>query len=212
MKATTVLTLVALAALSSAGEVTLKISGSAGLKGTATLVNKLQQDGTKYVRMQMELRSTDGQIANVLQESVYDKNGLPVRMIQNTEAKGTKSQKIVASFGTGSVRLRVTDGPRTSDETLMIPTGTNIAAKYEFWFVRDKVAPGGKSTYYRFDLQTTKWERTEVVYHGQRQLNIGGKTVSAHLIEIGDTKAYVDDAGDPWRVEMPGIVLERISA
>ncbi len=198
-------------ALSCAGEVTLKISGASGLKGTAKLTNKIQEDGSKYVRMEMELRSTDGQIANVLQESVYDKAGMPVRMIQNTESKGAKTQKIVANFERGNVRLRVTDGSKSSDETLLIPAGISPAAKYEFWFVRDKVSPGGRTSYYRFDLQTTKWERIEVVFQGVRQITVEGKSVKANLIEIGEIKADVDDSGDPWRIEMPGIVLERSS-
>jgi hypothetical protein len=211
MRRTFALALSLASALACAGEVTLKISGSSGLKGTAKLVNKLQDDGSKYVRMEMELRSTDGQIANVLQESVYDKSGMPVRMIQNTESKGAKSQKIVANFERGNVRLRVTDGGKSSDETLLIPAGVNPAARYEFWFVRDKVAPGGKTSYYRFDLQTTKWERIEVVYHGVRQITVEGKAVSANLIEMGEIKAYVDAVGDPWRIEMPGTILERTS-
>lgn len=211
MKSCFAIGLALLSTLACAGEVNLKISGSAGLKGSAKLTNKLQEDGSKYVRMEMELRSTDGQIANVMQESVYDKNGMPVRMIQNTESKGAKTQKIVANFSLGSVRVRVTDGGKSREESLSIPAGTNPMAKYEFWFVRDKVLPGGKTSYYRFDLQTTKWERVEVVFHGVRQITVEGKTVNANLIELGETKAYVDDAGDPWRIEMPGIVLERTS-
>lgn len=198
-----------LAASAYCGEVTLKISGSSGLKGTAKLVNKLQEDGSKYVRMEMELRSTDGQIANVLQESVYDKTGMPVRMIQQTGAKGSKTQRLVANFSMGTVRLRANDGNKTSDETLPIPPGTNPVAKYEFWFIRDKVEAGGTTMYFRFDLQTAKWERVDVVFVGVRQITVDGKTVKANLIQVGDTKAYVDDAGDPWRVEMPGVTLER---
>lgn len=209
MKTIAAAVLLAFVALANAGEVTLKIGGSAGLKGTAKLTNKLQEDGSKYVRMEMELRSTDGQIATVLQESVYDKSGMPVRMIQNTESKGAKTQKIVATFSLGSVRIKVTDDGKSRDETLAIPTGISVTAKYEFWFVRDKVAPGGKTSYHRFDLQTTEWERVEVTYHGTRTITLDGKQVKSHLIELGDTRAYVDDAGDPYRIEMPGIVLER---
>jgi hypothetical protein len=211
MKIFALAALTATATLALAGEVTLKIGGTAGLKGTAKLTNKLQEDGSKYVRMEMELRSADGQIATVLQESVYDKTGMPVRMIQNTESKGAKTQKIVASFSLGSVHIRVTDDGKSRDESLTIPAGISITAKYEFWFVRDKPAPGGKTAYHRFDLQTTKWERVEVVYHGTRTITVDGKTVKAHLIELGDTRAYVDDAGDPYRIEMPGILLERTS-
>lgn len=192
-----------------AGEVTMRIGGSSGLTGTAKVVNKLQEDGSKYVRMEMELHSTDGQIVNVLQESVYDKTGMPVRMIQNTTTAGGKDQKIVAVFSTGTVKVRATNGSDTSEETLAIPAGTNPLAKFEFWFIRDKIVAGGKTGYSRFDLQTTKWERVEAVYNGTKQITVGGKTVKAHFVEIAGAKAYVDDAGDPLRVEMQGIVLER---
>ena len=194
-----------------AGEVNMKISGSAGLTGTAKVVNKLQEDGSKYVRMEMELRSTDGQIVNVLQESVYDKTGMPVRMIQNTTTAGGKDQRIVAVFTGGTVKIKATEGGKTSEETLAIPAGTNPLAKFEFWFVRDKIVAGGKTAYSRFDLQTTKWERVEAIYHGTKQITVAGKSVKANLVEIAGAKAYVDDAGDPLRVEMQGIVLERTS-
>ena len=211
MRHPVVLGLFLLAAASYAGEVSMRISGSAGLTGSAKVVNKLQEDGSKYVRMEMELRSTDGQIVNVLQESVYDKAGMPVRMIQNTTAAGSKEQKIVAMFSGGSVRLRVTLGEKTEEETIQIPAGTNPMAKFEFWFIRDKVTAGGKTAYSRFDLQTNKWERVEATYHGTREIKINGKPVKANLVEVAGAKAYVDDQGDPLRVEMQGIVLERVS-
>ena len=211
MKRLAVLTLALFSALCLAGEVELKISGSSGLRGTAKLVNKLQEDGSKYVRMEMEMRSTNGQIVNVLQESVYDKRGMPVRMIQNTSTVGGTTQKIVATFDLLSVRVKATEGSRSNDETLTMPAGTNPHAKYEFWFIRDKIAPGGTTSYSRFDLQTLKWERVEAVYRGTKQITVGGKSVTAHLVEIGGAKAYVDGAGDPWRVEMEGVVLERTS-
>jgi hypothetical protein len=194
------------------GEVSMRISGAAGLTGKAKVVNKLQEDGSKYVLMEMELRSTDGQIVNVLQESVYDKAGMPVRMIQNTSTAGGKEQKIVAVFSGGSVKLRVTVGDKNTEETLQIPAGTNPFAKFEFWFIRDKVTAGGKTGYSRFDLQTSKWERVEATYHGVRDIKVDGKAVKANLVEIGGAKAYVDDKGDPLRVEMQGIVLERVSS
>jgi hypothetical protein len=211
MKRLFVLALAFASALCSAGEVELKITGTSGLRGTAKLVNKIQEDGSKYVRMEMEMRSTTGQIVNVLQESVYDKRGKPVRMIQNTSTVGGSTQKIVATFELASVKVKATEGSRTSDETLSMPAGTNPHAKYEFWFIRDKIAAGGSTTYSRFDLQTLKWERVEAVYRGTKQITVAGKSVKAHLVEIGGAKAYVDDAGDPWRVEMDGVVLERTS-
>lgn len=211
MRRTLIFLLMSSCALAHAGEVKLRISGSSGLTGTAHLVNKLQSDGTKYVLMEMELHSTDGQIVNVTQESVYDRSGMPVRMIQNTDTKGGKSQKIVATFEAGSVRVRVTDDGKVHEDTMVVPPGTTPMAKYEFWFLRDKIAPGGKTAYSRFDLQTLKWERVEAFFGGTRDLKVGTKTVKANYVTIGSARAWVDDQGDPWRVEMEGIVLERVS-
>jgi len=209
MRLLAALALTTLAITALAGEVKMKIGGSSGLTGSATVVNKLQEDGSKYVRMQMELRSTDGQIVNVMQESVYDRTGMPVRMIQNTSTAEGRDQRIVAVFSAGTVKIRATTGGDTKEETLSIPAGTNPLAKFEFWFIRDKIAAGGKTGYSRFDLQTTKWERVEAVYHGTKQITVAGKSVKANFVEIAGAKAYVDDAGDPLRVEMEGITLER---
>lgn len=211
MRHPVVLGLLLFAVASYAGEVSMRISGAAGLTGTAKVVNKLQEDGSKYVRMEMELRSTDGQIVNVLQESVYDKTGMPVRMIQNTNSAGGKDQRIIAMFTGGTVKLRITNGDKTDEQTLDVPQGTNPMARFEFWFIRDKITAGGKTSYSRFDLQTAKWEKVEATYHGTREIKVGAKTVKANLVEIAGAKAYVDDTGDPIRVELQGIVLERIS-
>lgn len=151
------LTVLAIAAVASADEVKLTISGPSGLKGSATVINKIQKDGSKYVRLSMELRATTGQIVNILQESVYDKNGRPVRKIQTTDTKGGVQQKIVVEFEIGKVRVRATQNGKTVNTTVNVPIGKNINANSEFWFVRDKIKVGGKSTYWRFDLQTLQW-------------------------------------------------------
>lgn len=199
------------AAAAVADEVKMTISGSAGLKGTATIVNKIQKDGSKYIQLSMELRSMTGQIVNVLQESVYDKTGRPVRKIQTTDTKGGARQEIVAIFERGEVRVRSTQDGKTTRSSVYIPMGKNINAKSEFWFVRDKVPAGGKSTYMRFDLMTSKWVEETAVYKGTREIRVGGKRVTAHLVEMGEVKAYVDDKGDPWRLELEGILLERVT-
>ena len=194
-----------------ADEVKMTISGSAGRTGSATIVNRIQKDGSKYVQLSMELRSTSGQIVNIVQESVYDKTGRPIRKIQTTDTKGGVRQEIVAQFENGKVRVRATQNGKTTRSTVFVPTGKSINAKSEFWFVRDKVPAGGKTTYMRFDLQTMDWVEETAVYRGTREIRVGGKKVKAHLIEMGDVKAYVDDRGDPWRVVMEGVLMERVT-
>lgn len=205
------LTVLAIATAASADDVKLSISGPSGLKGSATVVNKIQKDGSKYVRLSMELRATTGQIVNILQESVYDKNGRPVRKIQTTDTKGGVQQMIVVEFEIGKVRVRATQNGKTVNTTVNVPIGKNINAKSEFWFVRDKIKAGAKSTYWRFDLQTLQWVEETAIYRGLREISIGGKKIKAHLVELGSIKAFSDDKGDPWRLEMEGVVMERVA-
>lgn len=194
-----------------AGEVKLSVKADGGLTGTATLVNKVLDDGSKYVRLSMELVS-GGQQVTVMQESTYDKTGRPVRKIQVTNMKsaGTK-QTVVVNFDTGGAQVKVDAGGRSATETVGYPVGKSVLAKPEFWFVRDNPKPGDVTTYSRFDVGRQVWVEDKTTYHGKRDITIGGRTVSAHLIEFSGTKAYVDDSGDPWRVESSGMVMERIS-
>ena len=67
--------------------------GDAGLTGTATLVNKVQEDGSKYVLLTMKLKSSGSPDVDVIQESVYDKTGRPVRKIQTTSIGGEQANK-----------------------------------------------------------------------------------------------------------------------
>ena len=201
-----------LASVCFAGETKLKVSGESGLRGTATLVNKIQEDGSKYVQLTLELRSADGQIVTIIQESVYDKRGFPVRKLQSATSPGGTKQTIIATFDSTGVNLEIRSDGERGKGRVERPIGKPIAAKSEFWFIRDKIPAGGRTTYFRFDLQTRTWIETEVVYIGDRTITVNGRQVKTHLVMYGKTKAWVDDEGDPVRIEMldSGMVLERV--
>ena len=196
----------------SAGEVKLQVGGDAGLTGTATLVNKVQEDGSKYVLLTMKLKSSGSPDVDVIQESVYDKTGRPVRKIQTTSIGGEQAQNVVAVFDRSVVKVRISAGGKTKDQTFSIPIGTNTLASDEFWFVRDKVSPGDKTSYSRFDLTDLKWERIDALYKGTAPFTLDGKDVTANLVVTGGATAYVDEAGDPYFVKMGGVTLTRVKA
>lgn len=193
------------------GSVTkLSVKSDNGLSGSATLTNKVLNDGSKYVQLSMELKNSSGQKVVVIQESSYDSNGKPVRKLQTTNLGSAETkQSVQVSFDSKGAQVKIVAGGKTATETVAYPSGKSLLAKPEFWFVRDKPAPGAVTTYWRFDLGTQSWVETKTTYHGKREITVGGKKVSAHLTEYAGAKAYLDDNGDPYRIEMGATVMER---
>lgn len=204
-----VLGLVLASGLALAGEVTLDVVAG-GLKGKATLVNKLLPNGSKYVRLGMVLEDEAKKSVSVLQESTYDATGLPIRHLQVTNLQGGEAkQSVVVTFDSAGANIKVEQDGKAVNDALAFPSGMKVTATPEFWFIRDQVAAGGKTTYQRFDLGTRSWQETVCTYHGKRNLKWAGKTVSANYVTIGTAKAWLDDVGDPYLIETPGGSMTR---
>ncbi len=194
-----------------AAEVKMSVIGPNGINGSATVDNRVLEDGSKYVRLSMELRTGNGPAVNVLQESTYDAKGFPVRKLQVTSTKGTKlKQSLAAVFTAEGAEVTVDSGDKHNTSEEPYPPGASVRAGNEFWFVRDKVKPGGVLTYKRFDLMLCKWVETKVTYLGRRTISVAGQARQAHLVTVGTVKTWVDEVGDPLRMEMGQTVLERI--
>lgn len=195
------------AASACAEETHLKVSGPDGLSGTATLVNKIQADGTKYVRLSMKLTYEGGQTSEILQESSYNAEGEPVRMLQTAKARGRKSSIVVTFSDEGAqVVADRGDGPKTN--LVQRPNGA-IANPTEYWFSKTKPAKGQTAEFFTFRVSEQAWTKSKARYEGVREIVVAGKKVSAHLVQIGEVKSYLDEKGDPYRVELGQLTLER---
>lgn len=209
MKAVVLSIGVVLAGIAHAGEVVLDVTAGS-LTGSATLVNKVLPDGSKYVRLGMQLKDSGGREVSVLQESTYDKSAKPVRLLQRTSLKGnTATQSIVVTFDETGANVKVDQGGKVVNDLIPYPSGQSIAALPEFWFIRDSVAAGGERNYSRFDLASQTWKEMKCTYGGTRELKWAGKTVKAHYVTMGDAKAYLDESGDPYVVETPNGKMTR---
>lgn len=209
MKGVLLVGLIAISSTAFAGEVVLDVEAG-GLKGSATLVNKILPNGSKYVRLGMLLKDDGGREVSVLQESTYDKAGKPVRLLQRTNMKGGSAQQsIVVTFDETGANVKIDQGGKSVNDLVNYPSGKSVAATPEFWFVRDQVANGGVTTYSRFDIATQVWKDITCKYSGTRDIKWDGKTVKAHLVVMGDSRAYVDDAGDPYVIETPNGKMTR---
>jgi len=206
----TLLASLMLVAIASAGQVDLSVKGPEGMTGSARITNQVSEDGSKYVQLSMTMRQKIGQDVSVLQESSYDAKGNPVRKLQViTFPGGGGKQTFSATFDDKGANVSVEGGGKTVTDTVPYPAGKSVRAVSEFWFVRDKPAPGAVSPYLRVYISSRKWTETKATYHGKRQLKVGAKTLDCHLITVGDAKAYMDDKGDPIRMEQRGTIMER---
>lgn len=170
---------------------------SGEMRGAATVNKRLLEDGSKYVRLDLSLARPGGKAVNVVQESTYASDGTPVVLSQVVKPNGPS---LTAVFGKSEVVL-TTNG---IEKHVALPDGS-IRATPEFWVVRDHPKTGTKVTYRRLDLTSGKWMPTLCVYRGQTEA--GGMRV--HSVQLGDTRALLDDAGDPVRIESGPTVMSR---
>lgn len=197
-------------ALAQAPGVRMKVTTGGEMSGTLVLSQRLLPDGRKAVSTTTTLGSRDRRSVVVVQESVYSPSGRPIRMLQRTSlASGKLLGQAVTQFGAKEAAITLEEGGRKTSTRAALPSGS-LDAKNEFWLIRDKVAPGTKHTYQRFDLGTSSWILTTAEYIGPATAKVGGKTVKAHLITLNGVKAYSDDKGIPLRIESGQTVLERM--
>lgn len=201
------LVLIAAATAAFTGEVKMKISGK-GLTGTSTASTKLNPDGSKLQRMTTKVTS-NGQTAEIIDESLCSKTGRPLRHTVKTSVGGKLQQTIIAGFGNKEVSVKIQAGGQTKSTTVAYPKGASLDVKSEFWFITSKPAPGGTDQYYRFNVENLTWEKTKVVYQGVQTIKVNGKDVKGHLM-VGDKgKAWLDDKGDPLKMEWGGVTVTR---
>ena len=192
-----------------AGEVKLSVTGPDGLTGNATLINKIQEDGTKYVRLSMKLTYSDGQTSDVLQESSYSAKGEPIRMLQTSKV-GPKKSSVVVTFTEEGAQVVSDkgDGPKTN---LVVRPDGSTANPTEFWFCKVPPKKGQVVEFFTFRVSEQSWTKAKTRFEGTREIIVGGKKVVANLVQIGEVKSYSDEEGDPYRIEFGKLTMERIS-
>lgn len=205
---TALLATVALGQTATPSETKLTVT-SEYLKGEATLTNLIDREGQKVVRLGMKLSDFNGSTVSILQESVYAPTGTPVRMLQTVNVGASETRTVVtATFTSTGVETVSEAGGKTTKKAIALPEGKATVGS-EFWFCRDKPLAGDKSSYWRFDLGKLEWVQSVVQYHGPRQITVNGKSITAHCITTDGTKSYVDDKGDPYLIESPGLTMTR---
>lgn len=179
--------------------------------GTATFQQKLLSDGGKHIIISLSLKPAKGDSVQVRQESVYDRQAYPVRMIQETlTGEGKRKELRVATFDEMGAEVEITKDGKTSSKLIDLTKGAPRWVRSEFWFIRDMPSKGDRATYYVLDIGEMRWKLTESIYTGDVDLDLQGRKVRAHRVSSPPSTAYLDDQGWPLVLEIGKIKLERL--
>lgn len=209
MKAAFLVGIIGLASTSGA-QVKLQILRDGKSIGTATITQKMRQDGSKQVNMSMEA-TLGGNPVTLRSESIYLATGVPQRKFQEMSVPGQKFRRtIIAEFSEKSVHVTIDNNGTRSVKDIPLPKNASAADKSEFWFVRDKPAAGAKTVVHSFNLEKLEWEVVSTTFVGPVEITVGGKKLKANKTQSDRGIAFVDDLGLPIRMELPNGVMERV--
>jgi hypothetical protein len=132
-------------------------------------------------------------------------SGRPLKMNFTIESGG-RTQKVDAMFGTKSVVVNVDNNGAKSHNTLAIPAGSIVDDPITL-MLHDHVSQGQKRSFWVLDPMTVSFLKNDVKFDGPSSTIVGGKKVSANLIEVIDPRTtmrvFVTAKGDLVRVEGP---------
>lgn len=194
-------------------QVKMSVSIDGKPAGTASLTQKQSADGSKSVDVKMDLVSGKQKLT-IRSQNSYDKKGNPIRKFMDSNIPGGALQKqlIVTFDGHGANVVQIDGGKRTTRQIPLVDSAPR-ANPSEFWFVRDQPKPGDQLKSYVFNMDKLAWELQTTTYKGKKTIKVNGNSVTAHETETtGErvTKAFLDDQGLPYLIELGGVTLKRL--
>ncbi len=196
-----------------ASQVTLKITQPGGATGQAKVSQHIASDGGKLVELNMDL-VVGGRRITVHQQSKFDRHGAPLRKVLDLNDEAThRSRQVIVSFDPAGANLVFERGGGRRPRSVTLAPSAPRENASEFWFVRDKPAPGAKVRCYVFDLDSLEWVLTDTTFVGKRPVKIGVKTIVCNHVSVKypnkTVEADLDDSGLPVRVVSPDTKMER---
>ena len=178
--------------------------------GTARMSQRITATGGKLVQLKMRLDS-DATKATIYSESTYSSSGELDRRRQDMAVDGDPAKRhLTVTFTQAGATVIDEIGGKSSNKDIPLPADSSRADLSEFWFLRDQPHVGDTVTSSVFNVETLQWEVVRTIYKGERPIIVGGKRIMAHVTDSDKGTAYLDDTGLPLRVEMPGMVMERV--
>jgi hypothetical protein len=170
-------------------------------------------DGSKSVDLKMDL-SVGKQKLTIRSQSSYDAKGNPTRKFMDSNIPGGALQKqVIVTFDARGANVVQIDGGKRTTRQIPLVESAPRGNPTEFWFLRDQPKAGEKFRGYVFNMDTLAWQLQTTTYKGKKAIKIGGKSISAHEVEItGEraSKAYLDDSGLPYLIDFGSATLKRV--
>ena len=204
-----ILLLSALAAVANGSK--LNVLDPQGKKvGTGTFT--LTKAATKVtMRIVLNMSEQGAKLTMDMSDS-YSPSGNPLSQVMkmSATAQGNSfTSTTTVSYSGKKATLKTTAMGKTSTKSATSPGP--IADASVAWISGKIPAVGTSSTYYRFDPLRGEWEKNVNTYHGLRNVKIGQRTVSAHVMSTksadDNTKVYFTKSGDLVKLESKEFTL-----
>lgn len=168
--------------------------------GEATLIYNILPNRGLRSRLHMRVAGPAGQMTMQVDETTGP-DGSPVKgNMQQTNPGG--DEKVVRTFTPKGVATTLTKNGKTTTKTYPFPKTGSIKSASTLWFVTLRPKVGAKEVSMSLKAPSMKWEQSTTTYEGIRSIVSQGKTVKAHLISSKETKAWLDDKGVPYQIDL----------
>lgn len=186
--------------------VVMDVISSGNAVGRATITTQMLENGGKRVSVRTELGTGAQAVAHFI-ETTYASDGMPTRRLVTRLGPGTLQRSWLMRFGESSLEL--TTGAEPTSVEVPYPASKSLRAISEFWIVRDRPRQGDTARFVSYDPDSSTWNESVVRYIGEQPIRWNQTTVRAHLITVNGDRAWIDSRALPFRIERPGMSLER---
>jgi len=192
-------------------QVRLTVKSKGAVVGSVETSQRLTQDGGRRVELRFSLGKDNA--VTVHTTSTFDANGNPIRKVQETVTAKHDQLVVIATFDPSGANLVINDGSARKTKKVPLDAGSARAEIAGFWLLRDKPEKGASVKHFAFNMDSQAWDETATTYEGSTSIEIAGKTRTAHLVRSVSrgktTLSYLDDKGEPLRIEAGAFLLER---
>ncbi len=179
--------------------------------GNAKITQVKNADGSVLLEMDSTM-TFFGELMELSMSFLTAKDGTPIR---ESSSQKTNDESSIASvnYKKDGAHVISTDNGKSISKVVSYPKG-KVKGMSNMWFIHYRPKVGEKDVYWELDLDTLKWVRVVQVYKGPRQIKLGGKSVSAHLISVDGLAMYVSGSGMVLRTSYgpsdQNFIIERI--
>lgn len=170
-------------AVTASAQVQLKAYQGKEAIGDAVHTFKIDESGNKITDTRFSLSSGELKVVLTITSTV-DGTGMPVRRIQKLTIGTQPPVTTIIDFKSNFASVVIDQRSGRKVTNYFAPKGVDMRDPSEFWFVRDRPAPGTTVKFAGFSSDSMKWENIETTYVGKKTLNVGGLPVTGYEVRI----------------------------